>query len=109
MEFVEFLELEEFKSILEIVNEDRSSGERPYSFLYRVNSKHRILTKKERVETEVLILAMLYNSEQLTRLEKNKNNAEEEKIKTKELKSEIAKIDFESFNYNLFQNSSILL
>jgi hypothetical protein len=59
------------------------------------------------VETEVLILAMLYNSEQLARLEKNKNNAEEEKNKTKELESEITEIDLESYNYNLLQNSSI--
>jgi hypothetical protein len=34
MEFAEFLELEEFRSILEIVNEDRSSGGRsPFDVL----------------------------------------------------------------------------
>jgi hypothetical protein len=87
------------------ISQRRSPGERPYSFAHRINNKHTIVTTKPRAETEITLLTMLYNTEQIIRLEKNKNNTVKEEIIEKELESE--DIDFKFSNYNLFQNSSI--
>jgi hypothetical protein len=82
------------------ITRKRAPVERPYSFLDRINNSHTKLTTIERNEIPITILMILFNTEQLITLKKQKENKKKNVNEENEIENHDNNLSFKFFNNN---------